>query len=428
MKKRTILMLMFIMMFFVGSNEVFAKNKKGDKGYEDYNAAYNTIMKNLNKNLDNAKIACLYEVEFDGEIYYNYIYYHDGNDKIIANSTFEGNAVAGEVSTTKSPFLVGSAYDGLIKNYSCPKNSYIDMKFDNEICFDNGDINDCLNNNERYNFGTVFGGSSTLVMDYADSLKVKSLILNNACSKTYLPSEYSSSNTKVCRYIAPNTSNGMDYIILLYNSSSSMLIHDDYAGKRITLPYGSTISKSECSNYISGGSNGGCTSTITKNYRSTLGSNLNSCPEKIYLNSKYKGSNNEYDYPFSSINMDGYETVMTFDYMPCDVLSNYDENTFSDCDSLIPLVLQDLIDDLMSLIKIIVPILLIVLVSYDLVAGMFLSDNKDSKKIRDRIIKRVIIAVIIFFVPTLINLVFDLVNEVWDNANLELCGISEETE
>ena len=53
-----------------------------------------------------------------------------------------------------------------------------------------------------------------------------------------------------------------------------------------------------------------------------------------------------------------------------------------------------------------------------------LVNNEDKmKKAQSKAIKRVIIAIIIFFVPTLINLILNIANDVWSNANFETCGL-----
>jgi len=81
----------------------------------------------------------------------------------------------------------------------------------------------------------------------------------------------------------------------------------------------------------------------------------------------------------------------------------------------------------MSAIRIGVPILLIILLSYDITTAVIAGDDK-VKKIKGKIIKRIIIAIVIFFVPTLINFVFNMVNEVWQDANYSTCGIAQATE
>lgn len=97
------------------------------------------------------------------------------------------------------------------------------------------------------------------------------------------------------------------------------------------------------------------------------------------------------------------------------------------CQDLIDKELRGYINEGMTYVRIGIPILLIGLIIFDFVTAIFGGqDDKAVKKAKDKAIKRIIIAVVIFFIPTLINFVFDLVNDVW-GKNYEICGL-EETE
>lgn len=80
-----------------------------------------------------------------------------------------------------------------------------------------------------------------------------------------------------------------------------------------------------------------------------------------------------------------------------------------------------IIDDVMKVIRIAVPILLVVLGMTDFLRATF-SDNEDNmKKDRDRFIKRIIAAIIVFIVPIFVNLVLNIANTVWGSINKETC-------
>ena len=75
----------------------------------------------------------------------------------------------------------------------------------------------------------------------------------------------------------------------------------------------------------------------------------------------------------------------------------------------------------MKVIRIAVPILLVVLGMTDFLRATF-SDNEDNmKKDRDRFIKRIIAAIIVFIVPIFVNLVLNIANTVWGSINKETC-------
>ena len=92
------------------------------------------------------------------------------------------------------------------------------------------------------------------------------------------------------------------------------------------------------------------------------------------------------------------------------------------CD-LIDKEIIDTLNEVMTYIRIGIPILLIGLIIFDFASAMFASSEDKMKKAQSKAIKRVIIAIIIFLVPTLINLILNIANDVWSNANFETCGL-----
>lgn len=87
--------------------------------------------------------------------------------------------------------------------------------------------------------------------------------------------------------------------------------------------------------------------------------------------------------------------------------------SYEDCKSLIGEEAFNLINDIMKWIRIIVPILLIVFGVIDFSGAVFGSKEEDMKKSRDRFIKRILAAVIVFLIPIFINLILELANSAW---------------
>ena len=79
------------------------------------------------------------------------------------------------------------------------------------------------------------------------------------------------------------------------------------------------------------------------------------------------------------------------------------------------------INKVMDVIKIAVPILLLVFGIADFFKATFDNSEDEMKKNRDRFIKRIIAAVIIFLVPTFVNLILKLGNTVWSDINSDTC-------
>ena len=78
------------------------------------------------------------------------------------------------------------------------------------------------------------------------------------------------------------------------------------------------------------------------------------------------------------------------------------------------------IKDIFFLIQIIVPIMLLVLGSIDFIRAVAAQKDDDMKKVQSTFIKRLIIAVAIFLMPAILNLIFSFLT---DTFNITTCGI-----
>lgn len=102
-------------------------------------------------------------------------------------------------------------------------------------------------------------------------------------------------------------------------------------------------------------------------------------------------------------------------------------NSFASVIEDIPCVLQNtknehtykLIKQIFDVIKIIIPIIIIVLVSIDMVKAISAGDEKIMKKAQGDAIKRIIIGVIVFLVPTIVFALLELIG-----SNAGTCGLS----
>lgn len=94
-------------------------------------------------------------------------------------------------------------------------------------------------------------------------------------------------------------------------------------------------------------------------------------------------------------------------------IDDFNESLGDDCHSLIAPELIKKIKKYMNWIRIIVPILLIVLGTVDFAKAVLIQEerNNDTNKAFNTFIKRCVIAVAIFFVPTILHILVDLFNE-----------------
>ena len=79
----------------------------------------------------------------------------------------------------------------------------------------------------------------------------------------------------------------------------------------------------------------------------------------------------------------------------------------------------------LKIIRISVPILLLVYGIMDFVKALFSPEEGEMKKAQQTFMKRLLIAVLIFLVPILVNLLLNLANQVWSTITPGTCGIYE---
>lgn len=97
--------------------------------------------------------------------------------------------------------------------------------------------------------------------------------------------------------------------------------------------------------------------------------------------------------------------------------------TYDNCEDLIGENLVEKINDILLYIRILVPILLIGLGVSDFIKAMISVEESAMKKAQNKFLKRLIIAAVIFLIPSLVNLLFNLINGVWAHINNSACNI-----
>ncbi len=88
-----------------------------------------------------------------------------------------------------------------------------------------------------------------------------------------------------------------------------------------------------------------------------------------------------------------------------DFLINY-INVLDDC-SILGTEFNNILQEIFTIIKIAVPILVLVLCTVDMVKAVMAQDEKAVKESLSNSIKRLIIGVVVFFMPTIINVLLD---------------------
>lgn len=80
-----------------------------------------------------------------------------------------------------------------------------------------------------------------------------------------------------------------------------------------------------------------------------------------------------------------------------------------------------IINDILKIVRIIVPLLLIGLGILDFTKSVFSGKEDDMNKNRSKFIKRIVAGVLVFFVPMFVNLILNFANDAWSWMNPDTC-------
>lgn len=99
--------------------------------------------------------------------------------------------------------------------------------------------------------------------------------------------------------------------------------------------------------------------------------------------------------------------------------------TISSCEDLFKGAedLLDMIKSVITIVKIAIPLILIVLGTIDFAQAIFSSNEDGIKKAQSKFTKRVIIAVVIFLIPSILKALLSIAHSIWPVVDATLCGI-----
>ena len=104
---------------------------------------------------------------------------------------------------------------------------------------------------------------------------------------------------------------------------------------------------------------------------------------------------------------------------------NFEKITISNCEDLFgeDSTLIHLLKWGITLVKIMIPLIMVGMGVVDFVQAIFAGNEEKMKKAQTKFIKRIIIGVIIFLIPSLLKLILTLANGIWGNIKTDLCGL-----
>lgn len=259
--------------------------------------------------------------------------------------------------------------------------------------------------------------SSTAKSGYAKLSSSKNGIedkYNSATDPDYVEGEKSNMEDEIasgkwiigCQY---KKINDEKYVYLYFNESKVRVVKDDEVLPTYTEDKSITLSPYYEFSDIQ-------VSRVLKEYSTNGG-----CPINIYRNQFTSGINQgsvvySLDRLTTASNMTTYVYIKGSDTKPEPTPVDP-----TDCNQLLGEDVINFINEIMKWIRIFVPILLIGLGILDFTKATFSKTEDDMKKAREKFIKRIIAAVLVFLVPIFVNLLLELANSVWGWINPETC-------
>ena len=117
---------------------------------------------------------------------------------------------------------------------------------------------------------------------------------------------------------------------------------------------------------------------------------------------------------------------LTFGCTNCDVgdMPIFNPGEYDDCEGILGPELISFINTIFDYVKVLVPVALIALGSFDIGRAVFAGNEDEMKKATKTFIRRLIIAVIIMFSPLLVNFIINVVNNATGTGYSGTCGIN----
>lgn len=373
MKKYSSLLLILLLFPFV----VYAGGKKDDN-------VGNTCV-----GTGSCLLVCSYTNTVDSNTYSSTIYYDYNNSSFSVDWVGRKGNISSQPINNKLVFIETSAYNNLTNKGVCPTYSFIDVKGSrDEVCFATNSTF-CTVDKTKNNLGTKFSGTSTLTYQYSTVLYNffdNQLFLNYTCN------DLKNSNINIKEdYI-----NSVQKEFLNGYAMPSFIINSD------VYKYG--MNKIESS-------------------ISSLETSCKKAEQSALDNGEI--TKDEYEEEIAKIE-EGVTTVET------DVkqlqeelkLANFSPTSFSNCQSMFGSPNEKgttswYLVRVFRVMKYVAIILLLVLTIMDFVTAVSASDSDAIKKASSKAIKRFVICVVIFVLPTLIEFVLQFLND----SALDVCGI-----
>lgn len=114
-------------------------------------------------------------------------------------------------------------------------------------------------------------------------------------------------------------------------------------------------------------------------------------------------------------------TLIDYEHFRNFELDNDDNFTIENCDDLLGPDLVNKLNEIMNLVKMVIPILLIGFGIIDFTKAVFAANEETMAKSKKTFFRRIIAAILVFILPIFVNLLLSLANNVWNYINPNTC-------
>ena len=134
------------------------------------------------------------------------------------------------------------------------------------------------------------------------------------------------------------------------------------------------------------------------------------------------GKNDEYVYIGNKVEQEDYWAIYN------QILSEYAGETIPllGCD-IVDADVKKFIKEIFTIISILVPIAIIGLSTYELAKAMAGSKEDEMKKAQKRLVIRLFVSILIFIVPTIVNVLFNVAQDLWEKSDYYTCDLNGES-
>ena len=243
----------------------------------------------------------------------------------------------------------------------------------------------------------------------------------------YVKPKKDSSDDVYCLYSGYASDYGCYIIQLHYNiSSKSLEVQDanffDWTGT-------SSISFNDRNIYVENSvikkfSNNICPSALGIGPRSGMATSYQtSCSSKVGIFSTLSGKINTDDIGCRPFNVSPVILKKSIPENNSIIIDPNPEPIKGGCSELIGSDMQKLLKNVVNVLRIMIPIILNVFGVIDFVKAIFANDEDKMKKAQSIFIRRLIIGVVIYLIPTVLKLILTVAHNIWPVIDNTLCGI-----